>query len=91
LRAFLFNSPCIANFHIEIVSWYYFMKTSKTQRNIERANELKEQLQHLSTEVIASRLTNFNKTNDIVIAYKQILKERGIEDYLSVLKQANLT
>ena len=67
------------------------MKTSKTQRNIERANELKEQLQHLSTEVIASRLTNFNKTNDIVIAYKQILKERGIEDYLSVLKQANLT
>ena len=61
------------------------MKTTKTQRNIERINELKERFQHLSTEVIVTRLTNFNKTNDIITAYKQILKERGIDDYLSVL------
>jgi len=61
------------------------MKTSKTQRNIERISQLKEEFRHLSTEKIASRLTNFNKTNDIVIAYKEILKERGIDDYLSAL------
>ena len=61
------------------------MKTNKTQRNIEHLNELKERFQHLSTEVIATRLTNFNKTNDIVIAYKQNLKERGVDDYLAVL------
>jgi len=64
-----------------------FMKTSKTHVKIEKINKLKEHLQHLTTEVIASRLTNFNKTNEIVIAYKQILKERGIDDYLSILKQ----
>jgi hypothetical protein len=63
------------------------MKTSKNQRNIEHINKLKEQFQHLSTEVIASRLTNFNKTNDIAIAYKQILKERGFDDYLAALNQ----
>ncbi|BAU53800.1 hypothetical protein MgSA37_01971 [Mucilaginibacter gotjawali] len=61
------------------------MKTNKTQRNIKHLNELKERFQHLSTEIIATRLTNFNKTNDIVIAYKQILKERGVYDYLTVL------
>jgi hypothetical protein len=61
------------------------MKTSKTQSSIERINKLKEELRHLSTEVIALRLTNFSKTNDIVIAYKEILKERSIDDYLSVL------
>ena len=62
------------------------MKTSKTQREIERVNELKERFRYFSTETIASRLTNFNKTNSIVIAYKEVLKERGIDDYLSVLK-----
>lgn len=61
------------------------MKASKTQHKIKHLNKLKEQFQHLSTEVIVLRLTNFNKTNEIVIAYKQILKERGIDDYLSVL------
>lgn len=62
------------------------MSKSKTEYSIQRINALKEKFQHLSTETIASRLTNFNKTNDIVIAYKQILKERGIDDYLSVIK-----
>lgn len=66
------------------------MKTNKTQRNIERISQFTEKFRHLSTEVIASRLTNFNTTNDIVIAYKVILKERGIDDYLSVLSQSAL-
>jgi len=61
------------------------MKSSKTRRKIERISQLKDNFRHLSTEEIVSRLTNFNKTNDIVIAYKEILKERGIDDYLSVL------
>jgi hypothetical protein len=61
------------------------MQKSKTQRNLHHISKLKERFQGLSSEVIASRLTNFNKTNDIVIAYKEILNERGIEDYLAFL------
>ncbi|WP_259066782.1 hypothetical protein HDF24_21315 [Mucilaginibacter sp. X4EP1] len=60
------------------------MSKTKTQQSLERIDKLKERFQHLSTELIAQRLTNFNKTNDIAIAYKQVLKERGIDDYLSV-------
>jgi hypothetical protein len=63
------------------------MRRTKTQLNLERIVKLKERFKHLSTELIASRLTNFNRTNDIAIAYKQILKERGIDDYLAVLDQ----
>ncbi len=58
-----------------------FMNKSKSQRSFENINATKERLQHLSTETIISRLTNFNKSNDVVIAYKQILKDRGINDY----------
>lgn len=61
------------------------MRKNKTQQELERIFLLKERFRHLSTEVIVLRLTNFNKTNEIVIAYKEILKERGIDDYLSVL------
>ncbi|HTD98558.1 MAG TPA: hypothetical protein VK668_04705 [Mucilaginibacter sp.] len=64
------------------------MSKNKSERNIERINLLKEKFRHLSTETIAARLTNFSKSNDISIAYKEILKERGIEDYLSVIIQA---
>ncbi|MGY3213387.1 hypothetical protein [Mucilaginibacter sp. HD30] len=64
------------------------MKISKTSRNIERISQLKDNFRHLSTEEIVSRLTNFNKTNDTVIAYKEILKERGINDYLSAITLA---
>ena len=58
----------------------------KSEHNIQRINAFKEKFQHLDTETIAARLTNFNITNDRVIAYKQILKDRGINDYLSVIK-----
>ncbi|AYL97761.1 hypothetical protein [Mucilaginibacter celer] len=61
------------------------MRKNKTQQELERIFLLKERFRHLSTEVIVLRLTNFNKTNEIVIAYKEILKERGIDDYLSVI------
>jgi len=59
------------------------MGINKTQLSTERLNKLKERFQNLSTEIIISRLTNFSKTNEIATAYKQILKERGIDDYLS--------
>jgi len=62
------------------------MGKNKTERKLEGINALKERFQHLTSETIASRLTNFNKTNEIVIAYKQILKERDIDDYLSIIK-----
>jgi len=64
------------------------MSKSKTQRTIEHIETLKEKYHHLDTLTIASRLTNFNKTNDIALAYKQILKERGIEDYLTIVNQS---
>ena len=57
------------------------MRKSKSQQQLARINSLKERLEHLSTETIVLRLTNFNKLNDIVAAYKQILKDRGINDY----------
>jgi hypothetical protein len=59
------------------------MRKNKSERDIEQINLLKEKFRHLGTETIAARLTNFRKSNNISIAYKQILKERGVEDYLS--------
>jgi len=55
---------------------------NKSQLNFEKIEKLKERFQHLSSETITSRLLNFNKSNDIAVAYKHILKERGIDDYL---------
>ena len=55
---------------------------NKSQLNFEKIEKLKERFQHLSSETITLRLLNFNKSNDIAVAYKQILKERGIDDYL---------
>jgi hypothetical protein len=63
------------------------MKKSKNQRDIESLNVLKEKFEHLSNETIARRLMNFSRSNNISIAYTQILKERGVNDYLSVLEQ----
>jgi len=63
----------------------FFMSRNKTDLHFAHIEELKNQFRNLTTEVIVSRLTNFNKTNNIVLAYKQILKERGIDDYLSAL------
>ncbi len=61
------------------------MIVDKNQRQIEKINKLKEEFNHLSSEVIARRLANFSRSNEISIAYKQILKERGIEDFLTFL------
>ncbi len=63
------------------------MKKSKNQRDIESLNILKDKFEHLSSETIARRLMNFSRSNNISIAYTQILKDRGINDYLSVLEQ----
>lgn len=59
---------------------------NKSQQSFETIENLKEQFQHLSSESIASRLLNFSKSNDIAVAYKQILNERGIADYLIFLE-----
>lgn len=61
------------------------MRKSKNQRDIESIEALKERFYHLSSELIASRLIKFSKSNNISIAYKQILKDRGINDYLIFL------
>jgi hypothetical protein len=61
------------------------MSKSKAQNSSEHMANLVERFQYLPSENIASRLVNFNKSNDISIAYKQILKERGIDDYLSFI------
>ena len=61
------------------------MKVDKNQRQIEKINKLIAEFNHLSSEVIASRLANFSRSNEISIAYKQILKERGIDDFLTML------
>jgi hypothetical protein len=63
------------------------MSRSKSQQSFEKISALKQQFHHLSTETIVSRLTNFNKSNDIVIAYKQIIKDRGINDYFEKVVQ----
>jgi hypothetical protein len=63
------------------------MKVDKNRRQIEKINKLKEEFNHLSSEVIARRLANFSGSNEISIAYKQILKERGIDDFLTVLEK----
>ncbi|EHQ30395.1 hypothetical protein Mucpa_6339 [Mucilaginibacter paludis DSM 18603] len=55
---------------------------NKSQQSFERIEKAKERFQHLSSERTASRLLNFSRSNDIAVAYKQILKERGIDDYL---------
>ncbi len=54
---------------------------NKKQHDQERIELLKERFQNLSTEKILLRLTDFNTTNEFVIAYKQILKDRDINDY----------
>ena len=63
------------------------MIVDKNQRQIEKINKLKEEFHNLSSEVIARRLANFSGSNEISIAYKQILKERGIEDFLTLLEK----
>jgi hypothetical protein len=62
------------------------IKNKKAQK-FEDLKKAKERFRGLSTETIARRLTNFNKTNTIATAYKEILKERGIDDYLSALDE----
>jgi hypothetical protein len=59
------------------------MKVDKNRRQIEKINKLKEEFNHLSSEVIASRLANFSGSNPISIANKQILNKRGIDDFLT--------
>jgi hypothetical protein len=68
------------------LSFILALFVSKTQTDIQHIEELKEKFRYLDTFVIASRLTNFSRSNNLSIAYKQILKERGIDDYLSILK-----
>ena len=63
------------------------MKAKKTEQLIEKINKLKEEFHNLSSEVIAIRHVNFSRSNEISIAYKQILKERGIEDLLNLLEK----
>jgi len=46
----------------------------KIQRQREHIAYLKESFRHLSTDTIARRLTNFSRSNDISIAYKELLK-----------------
>jgi hypothetical protein len=66
------------------------MRKSKNQRDTESINTLKEKFEYLDTETIARRLMNFSLSNNISIAYKQILRNRGIDDYWLVLhKQPN--
>jgi len=62
---------------------------NKSQQSFEKVEKLKDRFRHLSSEGIASRLLNFNKSNDTAVAYKQILKERGIDDYLSFITDNN--
>jgi hypothetical protein len=57
------------------------MSKTKSQQQLERINALKDRFEHLETEVIVARLTNFNRSNDIAKAYKEVLKGRGIDDY----------
>jgi len=54
----------------------------KSQRQRENIENLKEEFRHLETDVIVRRLLNFSKSNDTSIAYKELLKERGVDDYL---------
>jgi len=61
------------------------MTKNKTQQHFDKISLLKERLQHLNTEIIVSRLANFNKSNDIAKAYKLILKDRGVNDYFEEL------
>ena len=59
------------------------MIVDKNRRQIEKINKLKEEFNHLSSEIIARRLANFSASNTISIAYKQILNKRGIDDFLT--------
>lgn len=68
---------------------YISMRKSKNQRDIESVNVLKEEFGHLSSERIARILLNFSRSNKYSVAYKQILKDRGIDDYLTVLISDN--
>ena len=63
------------------------MIVDKNQRQIEKINKLKEEFNHLSSEVIARRLANFSSSNETWMSYKKILKERGIDDFLNLLEK----
>jgi hypothetical protein len=61
----------------------------KSQRQRENIENLKEEFRHLETDVIVKRLMNFSRSNDISMAYKELLKERGIDDYLRARPSGN--
>ena len=61
------------------------MSKSKTQQQLDKIDALKQRFQQLSTETIIARLTNFSRSNEISIAYKEVLKDRGINDYFEKL------
>lgn len=54
----------------------------KIQRQRENIENLKDEFRHLGTDKIVKRLMNFSRSNDTSVAYKELLRERGIEDYL---------
>ena len=54
----------------------------KIQRQRENIENLKDEFRHLDTDVIVKRLMNFSRSNDTSVAYKELLRERRIEDYL---------
>ena len=56
--------------------------TNKRETKQERIRVFKERFETYSTEKILKWLTNMNTTKEAAIAYKQVLKERGITDYL---------
>ena len=71
----------------EVESFYFYLTCSitvmkKNQRQRENIENLKEEFRHLDTDVIVRRLINFRGSNDFSIAYKEMLKERGVDDYL---------
>jgi len=44
---------------------------NKSQQNFEKIEKLKERFQNLSSETITSQLLNFNKSNDVAVAYNR--------------------
>ncbi|NHA06459.1 hypothetical protein G7092_21805 [Mucilaginibacter sp. HC2] len=59
------------------------MSKSKRDNNLQRIKVFKDRFEKLSTEKIINRLTHIGLTHEAAIAYKQVLEERGIDDYLS--------
>lgn len=60
-----------------------YMNRSKRDNNLRRIKVFKERFEKLSTERILHRLTHSGLSHESTIAYKQVLEERGITDYLS--------